>query len=433
MSNSKPQLPSSPLYVPVSQNQASPDWNQLGIEENLPTNNHYFKTQIDEAPIVRFVNQLIADAVEQGASDIHLEPYEHHSRIRIRQDGVLQASYAPPNSVTRRLVSRLKIMAGMDIAEHRLPQDGRIKWQSPISSVDLRISSCPTLYGEKLVIRILDQSRQQLQIEDLGLDTQQLALFEHALKQPYGMILVTGPTGSGKTVSLYAGLQRLNIESRNISTAEDPVEITLDGINQVNINSKIGLSFAEALRSFLRQDPDIIMVGEIRDLETAQIAIKAAQTGHLVLSTLHTNDAPASIARLQQMGVENYQIASALQLVIAQRLVRLLCPGCKQSTHYPYPRLIAAGFDPDECAHLQLFRAQSCHLCLNGYKGRTGIYQIMPVTPELRECILHPSQNPSLVEHLRNHQLLDLRQAGLEKVRHGLTSLEEVERMTREF
>ena len=434
MSNSKSQLPSSSLYLPLTQGKTTPDWNQLGIEENLPTNSHYVKTQIDEAPVVRFVNQLIADAVEQGASDIHLEPYEQHSRIRVRQDGVLQCTYTPPNPVTRRLVSRFKIMAGMDIAEHRLPQDGRIKWQSLSNCVDLRINSCPTLYGEKLVIRILDQSRQQLQIEDLGLDSQQLAIFEHALKQPYGMILVTGPTGSGKTVSLYAGLQRLNSESRNISTAEDPVEITLSGINQVNINSKIGLSFAEALRSFLRQDPDVIMVGEIRDLETAQIAIKAAQTGHLVLSTLHTNDAPASIARLQHMGVENYQIASALQLVIAQRLVRLLCAVCKQSVSYPLPRLLAAGFAPDECKHLQLFRAHSCHLCLNGYKGRTGIYQLMPITPELRDNIIHLSNSANnLTEQFNQHKLPDLRHAGLEKVRQGLTSLEEVERMTREF
>lgn len=433
MSNTESQLAAKPHYPALSPGKNSPDWNQLGIEENLPNTSHYFKTQIDEAPVVRFVNQLIADAVAQGASDIHLEPYEQNSRIRIRHDGVLQESYTPPNQVTRRLVSRLKIMAGMDIAEHRLPQDGRIKWQSTSTSVDLRISSCPTLYGEKLVIRILDQSRQQLQIEDLGLDAEQYQLFQNALKQPYGMILVTGPTGSGKTVSLYAGLQRLNSEARNISTAEDPVEITIAGINQVNINTKIGLSFAEALRSFLRQDPDVIMVGEIRDLETAQIAIKAAQTGHLVLSTLHTNDAPASIARLQQMGVENYQIASALQLVIAQRLVRLLCPACKQATSYPLHRLLAAGFKASECEALHLFRAQSCHLCLNGFKGRTGIYQIVPITPEFRDHIIQASNSISLSDLLRQNQISDLRQAGLEKVRQGLTSLEEVERMTREF
>ena len=433
MSTTKSQLPVTQNYLPLDPLNDSPDWNQLGIEESLPNTSHYFKTQIDEAPVVRFVNQLIADAVQLGASDIHLEPFEHQSRIRIRHDGVLQESYTPPSKVTRRLVSRFKIMAGMDIAEHRLPQDGRIKWQSGNTCVDLRISSCPTLYGEKLVIRILDQSRQQLQIEDLGLDTEQFHTFEHALKQPYGMILVTGPTGSGKTVSLYAGLQRLNTEARNISTAEDPVEITIEGINQVNINTKIGLSFAEALRTFLRQDPDVIMVGEIRDLETAQIAIKASQTGHLVLSTLHTNDAPASIARLQQMGVESYQIASALQLVIAQRLVRLLCPACKQATQYPLHHLLGAGFKAEECESLQLFRAKSCQLCLNGFKGRTGIYQVMRITPELRDYIIQANDRSNLAEILKHNQIPDLRQAGLDKVRQGLTSLEEVERITREF
>ena len=433
MSKTNSQLPATAAYLPLKPYDNPPDWNQLGIEESALNTAHYFKTQIDEAPVVRFVNQLIADAVDQGASDIHLEPYEQHSRIRIRQDGVLQECYTPPGKVTRRLISRLKIMSGMDIAEHRLPQDGRIKWQSSNRCVDLRISSCPTLYGEKLVIRILDQARQQLQIEDLGLDTQQFYLFEHALKQPYGMILVTGPTGSGKTVSLYAGLQRLNTETRNISTVEDPVEITIAGINQVNINSKIGLNFAAALRSFLRQDPDVIMVGEIRDLETAEIAIKAAQTGHLVLSTLHTNDAPASITRLQQMGVASYQIASALQLVIAQRLVRLLCPACKQATRYTLHQLMAAGFEADEYEKLQLYRARSCHLCLNGFKGRTGIYQVMRITPEIRHCIIQNSEKHNLNELLRQNLIPDLRQAGLEKVRQGLTSLEEVERITREF
>ena len=433
MSNTKTNLPATQQYLPIGNGANLTDWSQLGVEDNLPSGKHYFKTQLDEAPIVRFVNQLIADAVHQGASDIHLEPFEHQSRIRIRYDGILQETYTPPGKVTRRLVSRLKIMAEMDIAEHRLPQDGRIKWQSNETCVDLRISSCPTIHGEKLVIRILDQSRQQLQTEDLGMNAEQFHLFEHALKQPYGMILVTGPTGSGKTVSLYAGLQRLNTEARNISTAEDPVEITIEGINQVNINTKIGLGFAEALRTFLRQDPDVIMVGEIRDLETAQIAIKAAQTGHLVLSTLHTNDAPACIARLQQMGVESYQIASALQLVIAQRLIRLLCPACKQATRYPLHHLLGSGFKASECEKLQLFRAKSCDLCLNGYKGRTGIYQVMRITPELRNCIIQASDSVNLTNLLLQNQIPDLRQAGLEKARQGLTSLEEVERITREY
>lgn len=419
-------------YLFPAQQTIDHDWTQLKLEEPLANGTMYPQPPNDEAPLVRFVNGLIADAVRQGASDIHIEPYEQFSRIRIRHDGILHQTYTPPNPVSRRLVSRFKLMAGLDIAEHRLPQDGRVKWQSSEDSVDLRVNSCPTLYGEKLVIRLLDQHRQQLQIQDLGLEDIQLRQLEHALKQPYGLILVTGPTGSGKTVTLYAGLQQLNQPERNIATAEDPVEISMQGVNQVNINHKIGLGFAEVLRSFLRQDPDVIMVGEIRDLETAQIAIKAAQTGHLVLSTLHTNDAPSTLSRLLQMGVASYQIASAVHLIIAQRLVRLLCPLCKQATHYPEHRLLAAGFSKNAIADLDLYRAGSCHHCLNGYKGRSGLYQVMEITPAIRQFILREHSDNQLSDYLQQQGVSDLRQAGLQKVMQGLTTLEEVERVTRE-
>ncbi|WP_038053271.1 type IV-A pilus assembly ATPase PilB [Thioalkalivibrio sp. ALJ1] len=388
----------------------------------------------DDAPVVRFVNKLLMDAINRKASDIHLEPFEKDFRVRFRIDGVLHEVAHPPNALAPRITARVKVMSRMDIAERRVPQDGRIKLKlSRTRAIDFRVSSLPTLYGEKIVMRILDPSSASMGIDQLGYEEPQKEAYLKALSRPYGMILVTGPTGSGKTVSLYTGLGILNTADRNISTAEDPSEINMPGVNQVNINPKVGLTFASALRAFLRQDPDVIMVGEIRDLETAEIAIKAAQTGHLVLSTLHTNDAPQTLTRLANMGVPPYNIASSILLIIAQRLARRLCPNCKEAEQLPEEVLRKEGFtDADIQAGVSSFRAVGCDQCTNGYKGRLGIYQVMPISEEMQRGILEGYNSMQLAEQAEKEGIEDLRRAGLMKVMAGLTSLEEVNRVTKD-
>ncbi|HVN42808.1 MAG TPA: type IV-A pilus assembly ATPase PilB [Steroidobacteraceae bacterium] len=390
------------------------------------------RSDVDDAPIVRFVNKVMLDAIKRGASDIHFEPYERSYRIRFRLDGVLKEVAAPPVQLSVKLAARLKVMSRMDIAERRVPQDGRIKMKiSKNRAIDFRVSTCPTLFGEKVVMRILDSSSAMLGIDSLGYEPFQKQLYMDALARPHGMILVTGPTGSGKTVSLYTGLNILNTEDNNISTAEDPVEIMLPGINQVNINTKVGLTFAGALRAFLRQDPDIIMVGEIRDLETAEIALKAAQTGHLVLSTLHTNDAPKTLTRLVDMGVKPYAIATSVSLIIAQRLARRLCNNCKTALKIPEEALLKEGFTPAEIANgLQIFGPVGCMQCTDGYKGRTGLYEVMPVSEEIGRIIMGGGNVLEIKEQAVREGVWGLRQAGLNKVRQGVTSLDEVNRVT---
>lgn len=390
-------------------------------------------SDIDDAPIVRFVNKILLDAIKKGASDIHMEPYEKHFRIRFRADGMLYQVASPPANIATRIISRVKVMAKMDIAERRVPQDGRIKMIiSKHRAIDFRVNTCPTLFGEKVVLRILDPTAAQIGIEKLGFEPDQQQLFLTAINKPYGMVLVTGPTGSGKTVTLYTGLNLLNSVERNISTAEDPVEITVEGINQVNMNVKAGLTFANALRAFLRQDPDIIMVGEIRDLETADIAVKAAQTGHLVLSTLHTNDAPQTLNRLMQMGVAPFNIVSAVNLIMAQRLARRLCEHCKTPANFPDNILISAGFKEDELKTLNIFSPVGCEHCTNGYKGRVGIYQVMTLSERMRALILEGGNALQLTELAKSEGINDLRASGLNKIRMGITSLEEIDRITKD-
>jgi type IV pilus assembly protein PilB len=389
----------------------------------------------EDAPVVKFVNKVLVDAIKRGASDIHFEPYESNYRVRFRMDGMLKAVAAPPVKLTPRISSRLKVMSGLDIAERRVPQDGRIKLNlSKTKSIDFRVSTCPTLFGEKVVLRILDGSAAKLGIEKLGYEDDQQKLFLDAIEKPYGMVLVTGPTGSGKTVSLYTALNILNTEGRNISTVEDPVEIRLPGVNQVQQNQKRGMTFAAALRSFLRQDPDIIMVGEIRDLETAEIAIKAAQTGHMVLSTLHTNDAPQTIARLMNMGIAPYNITSSVTLVIAQRLARRL-HDCKKPMSPPLPAaaLLAEGFTQKEIdSGLMLFDAVGCHSCNEGYKGRTGIYQVMPMSEQVQKIILSGANALQIADAAKNSGVRDLRLSALLKAKNGVTSLAEINRVTKD-
>ena len=388
---------------------------------------------IDDTPVVRFVNKVLLDAINKGASDIHIEPYEKTFRIRFRQDGVLLEVATPPVTMATRLISRIKVMSRMDIAERRVPQDGRIKMAlSKKRAIDFRVNSCPTLFGEKVVLRILDPTSAQLGIDMLGYEEEQKNLYVHNLHKPYGMILVTGPTGSGKTVSLYTGLNILNTPDRNISTCEDPVEINLAGINQCNMNPKAGLTFAEALRAFLRQDPDIIMVGEIRDLETAEIAIKAAQTGHMVMSTLHTNDAPQTLTRLANMGVPPYNIASSVNLIIAQRLARRLCNNCKKPVDIPREALLEEGFREEELGDLKLYSAAGCEQCAEGYKGRVGIYQVMPVSEAMGRIIMENGNAMQLGDQAKVEGVADLRESGLQKVRDGITSLEEINRVTKD-
>jgi len=385
----------------------------------------------NEAPVVRFVNRMLIDAIRQGASDIHVEPYEKTYRIRYRADGVLREVTRPPLSLATRIASRLKIMSRMDISERRLPQDGRIKMKlSRNHAIDFRVNTLPTLWGEKIVLRILDPSSAQMGIDALGYEEDQKAFYMKALNQSQGMILVTGPTGSGKTVSLYTGLNILNTSERNISTAEDPVEINLEGINQVAVNNKVGLDFATALRSFLRQDPDIVMVGEIRDLETAEIAVKAAQTGHLVLSTLHTNSAPETLTRLRNMGVPSFNIATSVSLIIAQRLSRRLCTHCREPVTLPDSAMQEAGFTREQMRSAQLYRAVGCDKCVDGYKGRVGIYEVMPVTDALARIIMQDGNALEIADQARKEGFNNLRQSALVKVANGLISLEEANRIT---
>jgi type IV pilus assembly protein PilB len=390
-------------------------------------------TGTDDAPIVKFVNKVLVDAIKRGASDIHFEPYENNYRVRLRMDGLLRAVASPPVKLTPRISSRLKVMSGLDIAERRVPQDGRIKLNlSKTKSIDFRVSTCPTLFGEKVVLRILDGSAAKLGIDKLGYEEDQQKLFLDAIEKPYGMVLVTGPTGSGKTVSLYTALNILNIEGRNISTVEDPVEIRLPGVNQVQQNQKRGMTFAAALRSFLRQDPDVIMVGEIRDLETAEIAVKAAQTGHMVLSTLHTNDAPQTISRLMNMGIAPYNITSSVTLVIAQRLARRL-HDCKRPIQLPAAALLAEGFsEADVNNKLQLFEAVGCSSCNEGYKGRTGIYQVMPMSEDIQKIILAGGNAIQIAETAKKAGISDLRASAIKKAKNGITSLAEINRVTKD-
>ena len=402
--------------------------NPEGIEEDLD------ESGVDETPLVRFVNKVLLDAIKKGASDIHIEPYEKIFRIRFRVDGILEEVVHPPLAMAGRLTARIKVMSRMDISERRVPQDGRIKLKiSKTKAIDFRVNTCPTLFGEKTVLRILDPSSAQLGIDALGYEPDQKKLYMDALASPYGMILVTGPTGSGKTVSLYTGLNILNKPGTNISTAEDPAEINLAGINQVNVNVKAGLTFAEALKSFLRQDPDIIMVGEIRDLETASIAIKAAQTGHMVMSTLHTNDAPQTLSRLINMGVPPFNIATAVSLIIAQRLARRLCEGCKvPAEDIPRELLIEEGFEENNVDNLTIYKAVGCKKCNGGYKGRVGIYQVMKISEDIGKIVMAGGNAIEIAAQAKAEKIPDLRESALMKVAQGVMSLEEANRVTKD-
>ncbi len=389
----------------------------------------------DDAPVVRFINKLLLDAIKQGASDIHFEPYEKFYRIRFRTDGILEEITQPPIALAPRLAARLKIMAQLDISERRLPQDGRIKLRmSKTRAIDFRVNTLPTHWGEKVVLRILDAGTTRVGIEALGFDEEQRTAYLKALNLPQGMILVTGPTGSGKTVTLYTGLGILNTKERNISTAEDPIEINMDGVNQVQVNPRVGMTFAECLRAFLRQDPDIIMVGEIRDLETAEIAIKAAQTGHLVLSTLHTNSAPATITRLLNIGVASFNLATSVSLIIAQRLARRLCVHCRVPAELPARVLTEEGFDDLELPleELHIYRPTGCQYCKLGYKGRTGLYEVMRMTPTIARLIMEGRNAMDIATQARAEGFRPLRQIALRKVADGTTSLEEANRITKD-
>ena len=390
--------------------------------------------EVEDAPVVKFLHKMLLDAFNMRASDLHFEPYEHQYRVRFRIDGELKEISSPPIAIKDKLASRIKVISRMDISEKRVPQDGRMKLKvGPDRVIDFRVSTLPTLFGEKIVIRILDPSSAKLGIDALGYEPEEKERLLHAIGRPYGMILVTGPTGSGKTVSLYTCLNLLNKPGVNIATAEDPSEINLPGVNQVNVNEKAGLTFAVALKSFLRQDPDIIMVGEIRDLETADISIKAAQTGHLVLSTLHTNDAPTTLTRMRNMGIAPFNIASSVILITAQRLARRLCPTCKAPADIPHETLLEAGYREEELdGSWVTYKAVGCSACNNGYKGRVGIYQVMPISEEIQRIILRDGSALEIAEQARNEGVRSLRESGLHKARLGLTSLEEVLAVTNE-
>jgi type IV pilus assembly protein PilB len=407
----------------------------VDVESADPNKEEDDSNKGEEAPIVKYINKLLIDAIRMGASDLHFEPYEKIYRVRYRVDGVLRQIATPPLQLANRLSSRLKVMSQMDISEKRVPQDGRIKLKlSKNKAIDFRVNSLPTLFGEKLVLRILDPSSAMLGIDALGYEPEQKDLFMQALDKPQGMLLITGPTGSGKTVSLYTGLNILNREDTNISTAEDPVEINLQGINQVNVNNKVGLTFSAALKSFLRQDPDIVMVGEIRDLETAEIAIKAAQTGHMVMSTLHTNSAPETLTRLRNMGVPSFNIATSVNLVIAQRLARRLCSQCKKPADIPQQSLLEMGFTETDLQQpeFQIYEPVGCNECREGYKGRVGIYEVMKVTPEISRIIMEDGNALEIADASARAGFNNLRRSGLIKVMQGVTSLQEVNRVTSE-
>ena len=389
--------------------------------------------EADDAPVVRFVNKMLLDAIKGGSSDLHFEPYERAYRVRFRTDGILHEVARPPIQLAPRISARLKVMASLDISERRKPQDGRIKMKiSKTKAIDFRVNTLPTLWGEKIVMRILDPTSAQMGIDALGYEDDQKELYMQALKQPQGMILVTGPTGSGKTVSLYTGLNILNTVDVNISTAEDPVEINLEGINQVNVNPKQGMDFSQALRAFLRQDPDIIMVGEIRDLETAEIAIKAAQTGHMVMSTLHTNSAAETLTRLRNMGVPAFNIATSVNLIIAQRLARKLCSNCKKPVDVPREALLNEGFPEDKIGTFKIYGPVGCESCKGGYKGRVGIYEVVKNTPALQRIIMEEGNSIEIAEQARRDGFNDLRTSGLLKAMQGITSLEEINRVTKD-
>ena len=411
--------------------EAGMDLESLDIGGDEAPSEDVARDDVEDAPIVRFINKVLLDAIRRGASDIHFEPYEKMYRVRLRIDGVLREISQPPVTLAGKISARLKVLSRLDIAERRVPQDGRMKMRiSKTRAIDFRVSSCPTLFGEKVVLRILDPSSAQLGIDALGYEPHQKDLYMKNLARPQGMILVTGPTGSGTTVSLYTGLNILNTEDTNISTAEDPAEINLPGVNQVNVNPRVGLTFAAALRAFLRQDPDVVMVGEIRDLETAEIAIKAAQTGHLVLSTLHTNDAPQTLTRLIDMGVKPYAIATSVSLIIAQRLARRLCGSCKQLLEIPGDALRKEGFEEADIATLRIYGPKGCGNCTEGYKGRVGIYQVMGVSEAIGRIIMSGGNAIDIADQARKEGVWDLRRAALEKVKAGLTSLSEVNTVT---
>ena len=387
----------------------------------------------DDAPVVRFVNKMLLDAIRGGSSDLHFEPYERAYRVRLRTDGILHEVARPPIQLAPRISARLKVMAGLDISERRKPQDGRIKMKvSKTKAIDFRVNTLPTLWGEKIVMRILDPTSAQMGIDALGYEENQKELYMNALRQPQGMILVTGPTGSGKTVSLYTGLNILNTVDVNISTAEDPVEINLEGINQVNVNPRQGMDFAQALRAFLRQDPDIIMVGEIRDLETAEIAIKAAQTGHMVMSTLHTNSAAETLTRLRNMGVPAFNIATSVNLIIAQRLARKLCGTCKKELDVPREALLREGFPESAIGTFKIYGPVGCDNCKGGYRGRVGIYEVVKITPALQRIIMEDGNSIDIASQMRKDGFNDLRTSALLKAMQGVTSLEEVNRVTKD-
>ncbi|MCW8987203.1 MAG: type IV-A pilus assembly ATPase PilB, partial [Gammaproteobacteria bacterium] len=400
------------------------------IDEEATSKESQSDSEVDDTPVVRFVNKVLLDAINKGASDIHFEPYEKSYRVRFRTDGILAEVASPPLGMSMRLAARIKVMSRMDISERRIPQDGRIKLNlSKSRAIDFRVNTCPTLFGEKIVLRILDPSSAKMGIDALGFEPEQKKILLENLHKPYGMFLVTGPTGSGKTVTLYTGVNILNQPEINISTAEDPVEINLAGVNQVNVDPKVGLNFGSALRAFLRQDPDVILVGEIRDLETAEIAIKAAQTGHMVLSTLHTNDAPQTLTRMVNMGIPPFNIASAVNLIIAQRLARRLCTHCKKPADLPKEALLEEGFTEAQVAKgIKIFGPQGCDQCSNGYKGRVGVYQVMPISAAIGKLIMEGCTSLDLAEQAQKEGISDLRQSGLKKVLDGHTSLEEVNR-----
>lgn len=407
------------------------DLAKMGLASGEEEDTKTVGSDSEDQPIISFINKMLHDAIRKGASDLHFEPYEKSYRIRFRIDGILHEVASPPVALSTRLSARLKVMSRLDIAEKRVPQDGRIKLKlSQKKSIDFRVSTLPTLWGEKIVMRILDSDSAMLGIDILGYEPEQKQLYLNALAQPQGMILVTGPTGSGKTVSLYTGLNILNTEETNISTAEDPVEINLPGINQVQVNPRAGLTFPSALKAFLRQDPDVIMVGEIRDLETAEIAIKAAQTGHLVLSTLHTNSAPETLTRLLNMGVPAYNVASSVTLIIAQRLARRLCNHCKAAEQLPEQEAIKQGFMASQISQLKLFKPVGCDHCTGGYKGRLGIYEVLPITAQIAAKIMAGANSLDIAAQAQIEGFPNLRQSALKKAAAGLTSLAEVNRVT---
>jgi type IV pilus assembly protein PilB len=424
------ELLSSMILSELSGTSSDSSLSSITVSSYKDETNDLAMYDVDSAPIVNYVNKVLVDAIEKRASDIHFEHYEDNYRVRFRQHGILYPIPAPPLKIANYLLARIKVMSNLDITEHRVPQDGRFKLiLSRKRSVDFRVSICPTLFGEKVVLRILDTTNTLNDIEQVGMEKAQQDHFENALQRSQGMILVTGPTGSGKTVTLYSALKYLNSPEKNISTVEDPVEIPVQGINQVNVNSKIGLTFSSALRSFLRQDPDIIMVGEIRDLETAEIAVKAAQTGHLVLSTLHTNSAPETVMRLMNMGIAPYNLASSLKIVIAQRLVRVLCDRCKTKVSITDDALLKEGFSSDEIGKFDIFEPTGCEHCVKGFKGRAGIFEVMPISDEMAQLIMEGKSSLDIIAIAKKEGISTLRESGLKKVKEGITSIAELNRV----